>query len=44
MDGSFKTLFFKKCSEAAKLHGRNFASGFRAEYPGDAPYKRNRSA
>jgi hypothetical protein len=32
MDGSFKTLFFEKCSEAAKLHGGNFASGSRAGY------------
>jgi hypothetical protein len=27
MDGRFKTLFFRKCAQAAKKHGRFFASG-----------------
>jgi hypothetical protein len=33
-------LVFQKIQEGAKLHGRNFASGFGAEYPGAAPYER----
>jgi hypothetical protein len=33
-------LVFQKIQEAAKLHGRNFASGFGAECPGGAPYER----